>query len=302
MKYAHFPEELKSADPLAVAMIDSRYEFQERQAGGLHSGVVYRARRRSDGQILAIRIFRPFKHSESNRDKISFARYLYPTVHLVHRGLVRTHEVVTPGDDLYVVVMDFVDGPTLSDVIREKRLPSFADTVEILRNIASALSYAHAQGFVCHHLSPGMIKFPERTHPVLVDLGVTVRCGVTCPTHFVAPGDLDGQDPRADVYSFGVLAYSMSTGSSPFENTSFGELYLEKKRNRRVSVREVVPGLPRDFDKLIAKCIRVNPDERYSSMGIVERELEKLAEEPEEKPSGGRGVRVSVLRPLGIAS
>lgn len=296
------PTQLRDVDSNVLAMIMGRYEFLHALAGGRHSGVVWKALDRATGRPLAIRVFHPFAASYGKREAVAFARRLHPTVHLDHPGIAKTHAVLDPCAGLYVVVMDFIEGPTLSDLVHENRLPSFRETLIVLRELASALDHAHRLGIVCYHLLPGMIMLPERERPVIVDWAVTVRNGVSVSPHCIAPEVSTIEDGRTDVYALGVIAYLMATGQSPFSSTAFAELLTEKSRGKRISARAHVPFLPKIFDRFLQRCICSDPKDRFASMASAERALAEICDELEKPPPEGRRARrvIASIAPAGL--
>ena len=146
-------------------------------------------------------------------------------------------------DGVPYLVLQFVDGPTLRDYIRENAPLSETEALKIFRQLAVALSYLHQQGIIHRDIKPENIIL-SRNRPILIDFGlakkfnlpsITVDGSIVGTMYYLPPEVLKGGEysEKGDVYALGLILYEMLSGRLPFETTSFGEL-VEEKLNREI--------------------------------------------------------------------
>lgn len=293
------PEKLS---PHIVEEVDRRYDFICQQEGGLHSGTVWQALDRARQTTVAIRLFRPRNHVCTPRLAVCLQQKLYPTIHLNHPNIVRTHDVRELGDHSYLIAMDFVAGPKLSKFIDRKQPLPFDRTLDILIQLASALEFAHGLEILRQHLAPGQIMLPTSDCPVLVDWGLTLRLDVCVSPHGLAPEPPSVHDCRTDIYLLGVIAYAMATGESPFAGTKLVDVVAEQHQDRIISAHSRNRSVPHRFDRFLRRSVRLNPNDRYSSMAEALTELHRLREEDRDKPQGRRSRVLPHWRPSLLAN
>lgn len=280
--------------PHIVEEVDRRYDFICPQEGALHSGTVWQALDRVHQTTVAVRLFRPRNHVCTPRLAVCLQQKLYPTIYLNHPNIVQTHDVRELGDHSYLIAMNFVDGPTLSEFINRKQPLPFDRALDILIQLASALEFAHSLGILRQHLAPGQIMFPTSDCPVLVDWGLTLRLDVCVSPHGLAPELPSVYDCRTDIYLLGVIAYAVATGESPFAGTNLEDVVAEQHQDRILSAHSRNQSIPRRFDRFLRRSVRLNPNDRFPSMAEALIELRKLRQQDRDEPQGRRA-RVHAL-------
>lgn len=211
-----------------------------------------------------------------------------------HPNIITIHDIGNH-QDCYYMSMEFVGGGTLRDKIRGEKPFS---SVDIIRDIAGALSEAHAAGFIHRDIKPANILFKNDGTPVLTDFGIAksvsgatqlTQAGFAVGTpDYMSPEqamskDVDG---RADLYSLGVMFYELLVGEKPF--TAEDAFSIAVKH-----INEPPPPLPQEhaaFQPLLDKLLAKSPDERFAS---AEEFIEAL---DEFSPSNGGGA-ATVVRP-----
>jgi len=213
------------ADRLASALSD-RYRI-ERELGKGGMATVYLAHDLRHDRQVAIKVLRPELTAALGHER--FLREITTTANLRHPHILPLHESGAAGEFLYYV-MPFVEGESLRDrLIREKQLP-VDDALQIAREVADALSYAHSRGLVHRDIKPENILL-ERGHAVVADFGIAraitaaetetlTQTGLAVGTPlYMSPEQAAGErslDGRSDLYSLGCVLYEMLAGEPPY--------------------------------------------------------------------------------------
>jgi serine/threonine-protein kinase len=247
-----------------------------------------------------------------------FKREVELTAHLQHPHIL---PVLSAGarDDLLYYVMPFITGESLRHRLnREARVP-VADACRILREVADALAFAHAEGVVHRDIKPENILL-QGGHALLADFGVAgavlaaqgltaerpsasdrlTAIGKTVGTPaYMAPEQLVGErevDGRADIYSLGVVGYEMLTGDRPFAERSGTELLVARLTQSPPSVHERRPDAPRELSDVIAMAMRADPEQRFRWAAEMHDALEGV---PLQRRPSSRG---SLTAPADVAA
>lgn len=178
-------------------------------------------------------------------------------------------------DDIVYLVMAYVDGGALEDLIDEGPLP-LSRIEKILREVAGALDYAHRQGVIHRDIKPGNILVDSEGHALLADFGIVklaegganlTGSGVVGTPAYMAPEQAQGMeiDSRVDIYALGVVVYQMLTGQQPFTAESTVQLVLKVIQEDPPSVLDLVDGLPDAVGDVIDKVLAKDPDDRYQT-------------------------------------
>jgi serine/threonine-protein kinase len=241
---------------------------------------IYRATSPTNGRTVAIKIL-PATLATDDQFRRRFLREAEIISGLDHPNIVR---VIDFGDEngAYYIVMDYLTGPDLSNLLKqEKRIP-LPTLVGILQGVGEALDYAHLHGLVHRDIKPSNVmldssSLPERA--VLTDFGIAkitdahtkiTATGVLGTFDYIAPEQIQASaevDGRADVYALGVMAYQMLTGHLPFERPNTGALLLAHLSAPPPDAREQVRDLPRHVAYSIQRAMAKKPKDRYATAG-----------------------------------
>jgi serine/threonine protein kinase len=258
------------------------YEIHELLGrGGM--GAVYRAVHETLEQSRAIKVLPA--HFSGDPDFVErFRREAAIAAKLHHPNVVQIYDI-GERDGLHYIIMQFVEGRSLRDVIRTESPLSTRRASYILRQLAEAVDYAHARGVVHRDLKPGNILVQSNDHVTLVDFGIAraanevrlTRTGLMVGTpEYMAPEVVtgSGEGPSADLYALGVVAYELLTGTVPFGGTDTPAVMFAHVHRDVPSPREFRDDLPRSIETALLRQLRKAPADRYPSAGSFVAALE----------------------------
>ena len=277
------PEELAEKFP--------QYEILECLGrGGM--GVVYKARQKSLDRIVAIKILPPERVGEakfSERFAIeaaTLAKLSHPNIVTVHDfGIADSQPSTHDSQPLYYIVMEYVDGVNLRDLLREGKLEP-QQALAIVPPICDALQYAHDKGIVHRDIKPENLLLDKDGRLKIADFGIASLMGaageVAGTPPYMAPEQNGAKtDHRADIYALGVVLYEMLTGERP------GKELIAPSRKVQIDVR---------LDEMVLRALEKEPERRYQTAGefrtVVETihasppPMQPMAAVPPQKPPG----------------
>jgi len=244
--------------------------------GGM--GVVYKARQVRLDRLVALKILPP----ELGRDPAfaeRFAREARALAKLTHPRIVGVYDFGQSGG-LFYILMEFVDGLNLRDLLREGRLKP-EEALRIVPQICEALQYAHDEAIVHRDIKPENILLDRRGNVKIADFGLAKLLGamtsdsaltgsrqVIGTLHYMAPEQMEKPlevDHRADIYSLGVVFYEMLTGELPLGR------FAPPSKKVHVDVR---------LDQVVFRALEKEPERRYQHVSEVKTEVESLSIPP----------------------
>lgn len=251
------------------------YDLVEKIAeGGM--GAIYRARHRSSGDMVAIKIMPP--HMAANPVLLKrFEQEFRAASRLDHPNIVRALDYGDNGSSPYLV-MEFVEGESLGQKLeREGRMPE-AEAIRIIAMVAQGLHRAHKMNLVHRDVKPDNILMRTDGVAKLADLGLVKETetdlnltktgrGLGTP-HFMAPEQFrnaKGADIRCDIYSLGATLYQMVTGELPFKSSGPLDAWMKKIQNDLIPPRQLVPNLTERVSWAILRSMSADPEMRPRS-------------------------------------
>ncbi len=190
-----------------------------------------------------------------------------------HPNIVDVHDARRDGETCFIV-SSLIKGPSLSEVIAEKRLP-WRDAVRLIAKIAFALDSAHQKGIVHRDVKPSNILIDENQEPFLTDFGLAAtfeeqlqeEAGTRGTFPYMPPEVVDGKShlagPTSDIFSLGVVLYELLTGVRPFQGISREQLFERIRDHNPKSLSLLNPDVPSAVEAICFKCLRKNPEDRY---------------------------------------
>jgi Tol biopolymer transport system component len=280
---ALFDETLTSFPPTLA----ERYRFN-RELGRGGMATVYLARDLKHARDVAIKLIHPAVVSAAGADR--FLREIEIVARLHHPHIVPLYDSGQADGCLYYV-MPYEAESLRHRLARDGRL-SLEDVLLILRDVCEALAHAHHQGIVHRDVKPDNVLLSGR-HAMVTDFGVAkaateataganlTAAGVTLGTPaYMAPEQITadpGVDHRADIYSFGVLAYELLAGRPPFEGETRQEVLSGHLTRAAAPLATHRPDLPEALATLVMKCLEKRAPDRWQSAAELVHRLETLA-------------------------
>ncbi len=264
-------------------------------------GVVYRGWDPTLSRPVAIKMIVEVGGAGASVER--FVREARSAGRLRHPAIVAVHDAGVFDGRPYIV-MDFVEGATLAQVIEEhgRGLPP-PRAARLVREIAAALHHAHGEGVVHRDVKPLNIIVDADGAPKLTDFGVardlsnanrlTATGEMVGTPAYVAPeqlrGDPRGAGPAADVYAIGAVLYHALTGVAPYRGAgSLPEMIVAVMEGEPERLRAIDPSIPAPLEAIVRRCMRKKPEKRFESAGEVVRALDRFLD-PERGSRGETG-------------
>jgi len=273
-------------------------------AGGM--GEVYKAEDTRLDRIVVLK-FLPKELAEDRQSLERFRHEAKAASALNHPNICTVYDF---GEDAgrAFIAMEYLDGETLSARIKRGPLP-LDEALRIAIAVVGALGTAHRRGIIHRDLKPGNIMLTD-TGTKLLDFGlaryerpvvvsedtITVLTGeaqVVGTLPYMSPEQLQAKevDARGDIFAFGAVLYEMLTGIRAFQRRSSTETIAAVDHEEPKPLHEFVKDLPGELERMIRRCLRKRPEERYASMSEIERELQDCSALASE-PASGINLRV----------
>jgi eukaryotic-like serine/threonine-protein kinase len=207
-----------------------------------------------------------------------FRREALAAARLQHPNIVQVFDSgLDEPSGRHYIVMEYVEGPSCADLIRDHGVLEIDQAVHIVRDACHGLDYAHRSGVVHRDVKPGNLLISQDTGAVkLADFGIAKAAEQTRITQvgsvlgtaaYLSPEQATGAEstPASDIYSLGVCAYQFLSGRLPHEYGSLTELALKQQNESVASIREYRPEVPEALDRAIRVCLERDPSARYTS-------------------------------------
>ena len=266
-----------------------RYQI-EAEIGRGAMGVVYRASDPKIDRLVAIKTISLTGQEPPDEEEYRerFLQEARAAGRLSHPGIVTIFDAgEDPKTHEPYLVMEYVSGQPLSKILwgPDRRLP-VETALNYALEIAEALAYAHSQGVIHRDIKPANILITDDDHAKIADFGVA-RLNHTLSTHtgqifgspaYMAPEQLTmgHADARSDLFSVGVMLYSMLTGFRPFQGNSAETVCFKVMNVEPVPVTSFQADLHPGLDRIIAKAIAKDPDERYQSGSALAQDIKEF--------------------------
>jgi serine/threonine-protein kinase len=278
-----------------------RYEIVEELGRGA-MGSVFKARDPLVGRIVALKTIHSMalEGAQSEEYRARFYREARASGVLTHPGIVPVFDV-GEHEGAPFLVMEFVEGRTLAEAMKKGERYKLDRACEIGRQIAEALGYAHRRGVIHRDIKPANILMTSREvygteRPRITDFGIAKLAASEITTtgqllgtpSFMPPEQFTGSpvDGRADLFSLGVILYSIATGEQPFPGETMTAVSYKVVHTEPVPPSKLNPAIPARLEAIIHKCLAKSPADRYQTG-------EELAQDLAAMRSGATGMHAA---------
>lgn len=270
-------------------ILGNRYEILE-QIGSGGMAFVYKAKCHLLKRIVAVKILKP----EFNDDEEFVKRFgieAQSSASLSHPNIVSVYDVGKE-DDIYYIVMEYIDGTTLNKYIEKKGRLEWKEAIKIAIQICLAIQHAHKNFIVHRDIKPQNIMLSKDGRVKVTDFGIaraTTAATITMSgstlgsVRYFSPEQARGGyiDEKSDLYSLGVVMYEMITGKPPFDGDAPVSIALKQIQNQAVPPAELIKKLPAGVNGIIMKAMEKDPKMRYGSAGEMLDDMYSVFEDPE---------------------
>lgn len=287
-------EQLSKPDGMVGTVIAEHFRIDARLAEGGMSAV-YKARDLSLGRDVAIKVLLPGRHF-TQESLIRFQREAKAVGILNHPNIVNVYEMNTFAEGEPYIAMEFIDGQTLFQHVHGTSGLPIETAVDLMRQCAGALAYAHKQGIVHRDIKSGNIMLARASQggwqPKLVDFGIAraleedainlTRTGeIFGSPRYMSPEQCRGErtDARTDIYSLGCVFYEALTGDVPFRGATALDTMRMHNEDSPVPPSLIRKGMPlaAELDRIVLKCLSKDRNHRYQSAEALEQDLFTLS-------------------------
>lgn len=268
--------------------LDGRYELLELiGVGGMAD--IYRARDIVEDRIVAVKILKTeFAGSEEFLRR--FRNESKAIALLSHPNIVKIYDVGFT-DKVQFIVMEYVDGITLTDYIEQQGVLKWRDAVHFTIQILKALQHAHDRGIVHRDIKSSNVMLLADGTIKVMDFGIarfnrennkTVSEKTIGSVHYISPEQARGDitDERSDIYSVGVALYEMLTGKKPFDGDSPVSIALMHMQSTPKKPTELNSTIPEGLEQIVLRAMQKDPAQRYQTAGEMIKDLEEFKKNP----------------------
>ncbi|MBQ3511093.1 MAG: Stk1 family PASTA domain-containing Ser/Thr kinase [Bacilli bacterium] len=234
----------------------------------------------------------------SNDEKFvrRFQREALSASSLAHPNIVEMYDV-GEDDGLYYIVMEYVDGKTLKQMLKKRGNLTLSEAIDIMLQLTDGMAHAHDSYIVHRDLKPQNVMIKDDGQIKITDFGIAMALNSTQLTqtnsvmgsvHYLPPEQASGKGStiKSDIYSIGIIFYELLSGSLPFRGDNAVEIALKHMRDPLPSLRDENPAIPQSIENIIMRATAKNPKNRYEDTRTMHEDLltalddERMDEEP----------------------
>lgn len=279
------PLDLRAIDFLIGQVLESRYRIDE-EVGRGGMGIVYRGTDLTLSRPIAIKTI---LHRQSDDEALSrFIREAKTLAQIEHPRLVPVY-AVGQDEGYHYLVMKFLEGETLASRLKREGAQSPEFTRNIIQQVCEALHALHIKSLIHRDIKPANLMISPEGHVTVMDLGIVKKIGEenssTSPIaigtpRYMPPEAVDSKplDPRADLYSLGIIAYQMILGEPPFNGPTPMAILYQQAHQMPLRIRDKAPQAPKNLDLAIDIALQKDPEQRFQSAIEMSQAFDTSAE------------------------
>lgn len=255
-----------------------------REIGRGGMGIVYKAIDPSTKKDMAIKVLHPSMVDRTSVER--FNREGRAMARLKHPNIV---EVVDYGahQGTHFFAMEYIEGKSLKWIIAEEGKLAVPKVLNIIKEVALALAYAHGEGMIHRDIKPANIMIDKDGRVKVMDFGLVQISGVTKVTgtdtavgtpEYISPEQLSGEevDSRTDIYALGVTMYEMLAGAPPFKGESNYAIFMKHKYEAPASLRDLRNDLTPEVEDIVAKAMAKDLGKRYLRVEELIADIDRI--------------------------
>lgn len=268
--------------------LDGRYELLELiGVGGMAD--IYKAKDITDDRTVAVKILKnEFAASEDFLRR--FRNESKAIALLSHPNIVKIYDVGFT-DKIQYIVMEYIDGITLTEYIARQGVLKWRDAVHFTTQVLRALQHAHDRGIVHRDVkSQNVMLLSDGTIKVM-DFGIarfnretdkTMSEKAIGSVHYISPEQARGEmtDEKSDIYSVGVMLYEMLTGEKPFDGENPVSIAIKHMQMTPKKITEINSSIPEGLEEITIKAMQKEPSKRYQTAGEMIKDIEEFKKNP----------------------
>ena len=269
--------------------------------GGM--GAVYLAQDAAIERLVAIKLLREGVDSPEIRER--FAREARSAGRLRHPNIVTIFHVGEDDSQPYIV-MEYIPGDTLADIVKQRMPLSIARKLRIIEEVCRGLSHAHKSGIVHRDVKPANVLVDSEGSVKILDFGIArideqemTRLGMMMGTpHYMSPEQVSPgtADHRSDVFSVGLVMYELLTYKRAFPGDMFAVLHAIVN-NEPEPIETLVPDIAPELVAIVQRALQKKPELRYQDIGVMRTELSRLRQRLYASDESGDEGPISIATP-----